>query len=236
MRVSGRKSFVTSGGEADVYVLLVQGEAEGTADAYLLRRDQEGVRFTGEWDGLGMAGNSSIAMELEDVALDDSARVGAPGAGTGLVFDAVAPFFLVGLSAVNVGIAGAAARAATEHAKGRKYPDGTSLAEIQTIQHALADMDLAVRGARLLLREAARLGEAGDESALVAIMEAKVVATETAAQVTGRALEVTGGQGYTPALPIERHLRDARAGAVMAPTNAVLRNWIGKAVAGLPVP
>ena len=47
---------------------------------------------------------------------------------------------------------------------------------------------------------------------------------------------MTGGQGYTPALPIERHLRDARAGAVMAPTNGVLRSWIGKALAGLPVP
>jgi isovaleryl-CoA dehydrogenase len=234
--VSGRKSFVTSGGQADVYVLLVQGEAEGTADAYLVQADQDGVRFTGEWEGLGMAGNSSIGMELEGVALDDAARVGAPGGGTELVFQAVAPFFLVGLSAVNVGIAAAAAQTATEHAKSRTYPDGSSLAEIQIIQHALADMDVAVRSARLLVREAARLGEAGDESALVAIMESKVVATETAAQVTGRALEVTGGQGYTPALPIERHLRDARAGAVMAPTNAVLRNWIGKAVAGLPVP
>ena len=107
---------------------------------------------------------------------------------------------------------------------------------MQTIQHLIADMDLAVRQARLLVREAARLGEEGDETALVAIMEAKVAATEAAADVTQKALEVTGGQGYTPALPIERHLRDARAGAVMAPTNAVLRNWIGKALAGLPVP
>ncbi len=234
--MSGRKSFVTSGGEADVYLLLVQGESEGSADAFLLRGDQPGLGFSGSWEGLGMAGNSSVAMELKDVALEDGARIGAPGGGTELIFQAVAPFFLIGLSAVNVGIAAAAARAATEHAKARTYPDGSSLAEIQTIQHAIADMDIAVRTARLLVREAARLGEAGDESALVAIMESKVAATETAAEVTGRALEVTGGQGYTPALPIERHLRDARAGAVMAPTNAVLRNWIGKALAGLPVP
>ena len=47
----------------------------------------------------------------------------------------------------------------------------------------------------------------------------------SAARVTQEALEVCGGQGYTPALPIERHLRDARAGAVMAPTNGVLRTW-----------
>jgi alkylation response protein AidB-like acyl-CoA dehydrogenase len=236
LRVSGRKSFVTSGGEADVYLILVQGEAEGSADAYVLERGRQGISFDGEWEGLGMAGNSSIAMQLDDVVVEDATRIGPAGRATELVFAAVAPFFLVGLSAVNVGIAAAAAQAATEHAKHRTYPDGSSLAEIQTIQHSIADMDIPVRRSRLLVREAARLGEAGDASALVAIMESKVAATEAAAEVTGRALEVTGGQGYTPALPIERNLRDARAGAVMAPTNAVLRNWIGKALAGLPVP
>jgi isovaleryl-CoA dehydrogenase len=140
------------------------------------------------------------------------------------------------VSAVLADLTSTARVTAREHAADRRYPDGTSLAEIQTIQHAIADMDVAVRAARLLVQEAARLGDAGDEAALVTIMEAKVAATDTAAQVTQTALEVTGGQGYTRALPVERHLRDARAGAVMAPTNAVLRTWIGKALAGLPVP
>jgi isovaleryl-CoA dehydrogenase len=234
LRVSGRKSFVTSGGHADLYLLLIQGESEGL-NCYALDGTADGVRFDGDWEGLGMAGNASIAMEL-DVGLDEAARIGERGQGEELVFTVVAPFFLVGLAAVNVGIASAASEVAVAHARDRRYPDGSSLAEVQFIQHALAEMDLRVRAARLLVAEAARLGEAGDEDALVAIMEAKVAATETAAQVTERALEVCGGQGYTPALPIERHLRDARAGAVMAPTNAVLRSWIGKALAGLPVP
>jgi alkylation response protein AidB-like acyl-CoA dehydrogenase len=234
--ISGRKSFVTSGGHANTYLVLVQGEEEGTADAYLVASDDPGVRFEGTWDGLGMAGNSSVAMVLEDVQVGDETRIGAAGKAGELVFGVVAPFFLVGLAAVNVGIASAAARAATDHAAGRRYPDGSSLAEVQYVQHLIADMDLATRQARLLVREAAALGDAGDETALVAIMEAKVAATDAATAVTQKALEATGGQGYTPSLPIERHLRDARAGAVMAPTNAVLRSWIAKALAGLPVP
>ena len=236
VRISGRKSFVTSGGHAELYLVLVQAEAEGAADAYLVRGDHPGVTTDGSWAGLGMAGNSSVALELDGVELTDDDRVGGAGEAIALVFGAVAPFFLVGLAAVNVGIASAAAAAATTHVAERRYADGSSLAEVQYIQHLLADMDLATRQARLLVREAARLGEAGDEAALVAIMEAKVAATEAAAAVTQKALEATGGRGYTPSLPIERHLRDARAGAVMAPTNAVLRSWIGKAVAGLPVP
>jgi isovaleryl-CoA dehydrogenase len=234
VHVSGRKSFVTSGGHADLYLLLVQGQGEGL-DCYVLEGSESGVRFDGAWEGLGMAGNASIAMEL-DVQLSEEARIGSSGQGQDLVFAAVAPFFLVGLAAVNVGIANAACQVAVAHARDRRYPDGSSLADIPFIQHALADMDLRVRSTRLLVAEAGRLGEEGHEGALVAIMEAKVAGTEAAAAVTERALEVCGGQGYTPALPIERHLRDARAGAVMAPTNAVLRTWIGKALAGLPVP
>jgi alkylation response protein AidB-like acyl-CoA dehydrogenase len=234
--ITGRKSFVTAGGHADVYVVLVQGETEDTADAFLIFLGQEGVAFDGEWNGLGMTGNSSIALDLDGVRVGDADRIGEPGAATSLVFGVVAPFFLVGLAGVNVGIAASAASAATAHVRDRRYPDGSSLAEVQTIQHLIADMDLATRQARLLVREAARLGEAGDPSALVAIMEAKVAATEAAAFVAQKAMEATGGQGYSRDMPIERHLRDAGAGAVMAPTNAVLRNWIGKALSGLPVP
>jgi isovaleryl-CoA dehydrogenase len=182
-----------------------------------------------------MAGNSSVAAQF-DAHVDDAARIGASGAGGDLVFGAVAPVFLAGLAAVNVGIAAAAQHAAIEHAVGRRYPGGESLAEIGSVQHALAQLDMATRAARLVVRDAAALADAGDAAALVALMEAKVVATETAQDVTQGALEVCGGQGYTRSLPLERHLRDARAGAVMAPTNGVLRTWIGKALAGLPVP
>jgi isovaleryl-CoA dehydrogenase len=233
--VTGRKSFVTSGGHADVMLVLLQGEREGL-DCYVVRKDAPGVRFEGRWEGLGMRGNSSIAVELEDVALERNALIGEAGGGADLVFGVVAPTFLVGLAAANIGIAQAALSRALEHAKSRRYPDGSALVEVATVQHELADMDIDVRAARALLQEAARLGDAADDGALVPLMEAKVLCTDVAARVTQAALEVCGGQGYTPALPIERHLRDARAGAVMAPTNGVLRTWSAKAIAGLPVP
>jgi isovaleryl-CoA dehydrogenase len=233
--VSGRKAFVTSGGHADAMLMLLQSDGEGL-DCYVVRKDAPGVRYEGRWEGLGMRGNSSIAVEFEDVVLDGDARIGEAGGAAGLVFGVVAPTFLVGLAAVNIGIAQAALSYALEHAKSRRYPDGSSLVEVATVQHALANMDVDVRAARALLQEAARLGDGADEGALVPLMEAKVLCTDVAARVTQAALEVCGGQGYTPALPIERHLRDARAGAVMAPTNGVLRTWSAKAIAGLPIP
>ena len=235
VHVSGRKAFVTSAGHAEVMLVLLQSEDEGL-DCYAVRKDDPGVGFDGRWDGLGMRGNSSVAVELDDVVLKADARIGDAGAGADLVFGVVAPTFLAGLAAVNVGIAQAALSRAVEHAGSRRYPDGSALVEVATVQHALANMDIDTRAARALLHEAAGLADAGDEGALVPLMEAKVLCTDAAARVTQGALEVCGGQGYTPALSIERHLRDARAGAVMAPTNGVLRTWSAKAIAGLPVP
>jgi alkylation response protein AidB-like acyl-CoA dehydrogenase len=48
-------------------------------------------------------------------------------------------------------------------------------------------------------------------------------------------MEVGGGQAYSRALPLERHWRDARAGSVMAPTNEVLSEWLGKVLTGQPL-
>jgi alkylation response protein AidB-like acyl-CoA dehydrogenase len=236
VRVTGRKRFVTSAGHADFYLLLLDSEDAEGSDMYVVERGEPGVRFDGEWEGLGMAGNASVSMLMEDVELTEEARVGEPGGGSEILFAAVMPVFLAGLAAVNVGIAAAALATSIRHARTRRYADGGVLAEVQTIQHALAEMDLRVRSARLLLREAARTADAGDEQAAVWLMQAKIAATETARSVTDIALEVAGGQGYTPQLPFGRHLRDARAGVVMAPTNTILRSWIGKTLTGQPVP
>ena len=233
MRVPGRKSFVTSGGSRRRPARAVQGEAEGTADVYLLDAGQEGVRADGVWDGLGMAGNSSVALELDGVELDTEALIGGRRA-IGLVFTVVAPFFLVGLAAVNVGIAAAAA-AATEHARpplprrhdarrGAVHP-----APARRHGHRGAH-GAAARAGGGSPRRGRRRGGAGRDHGGEGGRDGG------GRGVTQLALQATGGQGYTPALPIERHLRDARAGSVMAPTNAVLRSWIGKALAGLPVP
>ena len=132
-----------------------------------------------------MAGNSSIALELDGRRARRTTRASArPGGGSTRVQRrrAVLP--------------GGARRGqrrdrrrrggGRDRARARRAATRTarSLAEVQYVQHLIADMDIAVRAARLLVQDAARLGEAGDESALVAIMEAKVAATEAAAAVT----------------------------------------------------
>ena len=233
--LNGRKSFTTNGGHATLYPVLVNAASGSGLDIFVVTRDQAGISFDGSWEGIGMTGNSSIAVSFNNVPLADANRLGNEGDGQELVFNVVAPTFLGGIAAVNVGIGQAALNDAVEHAKARKYPTGQTLAEVPVIQGYLADMSIAVEQARRLVLAAAAAADAGEATALPLLIEAKVAATEMARKVTDTAMEVGGGQAYSRALPIERHWRDARAGSVMAPTNEVLREWLGKILTGLPL-
>ncbi|MGH2769510.1 MAG: acyl-CoA dehydrogenase family protein [Actinomycetota bacterium] len=233
--LNGKKSFVTSGGHAFLYPVLVNASGEPGLDILMVTPDMDGVSFEGEWDGIGMAGNSSIGMVLDEVTLSPDHLIGKEGDGQELVFNVVAPTFLVGLAAVNVGIAQAALDAAVAHARSRRHLSGQALAEVPVIQGYLADMSLRTESARHLVQAAAAACDAAQPSALPLVMLAKIGATEASIEVTNLAMQVCGGQGYTRRLPVERYWRDARAGAVMAPTNEVLKEWVGKLLTGLPL-
>ena len=171
---------------------------------------------------------------LGGVEIPGDRIVGAEGDGQELVFNVVAPTFLIGLAAVNVGIAQAALDDTIQHVKTRKNAGGV-LAELPTVQTEIAEMTIAVEGARALVMTAARAADAGDPAALPLVMQSKIGATETAIDVTGRAMEACGGLAYSKRLDIERYWRDGRAGSVMAPTNEVLKQWVGKLQTGLPL-
>src|SRR5205823_14827636 len=90
LSISGTKSFVTSGGHARLYPVLVNAPGGGL-DIYVFTSDSSGVRFEGQWQGIGMSGNSSIAAVLDNVQVTEADRLGQPGDGQELVFNVVAP-------------------------------------------------------------------------------------------------------------------------------------------------
>ena len=73
------------------------------------------------------------------------------------------------------------------------------------------------------------------ELTMLRVLEVKAAAGETAIAVTSHAMRVCGGAAFSRHTGIERFFRDAQAGAVMAPTSDVLREFIGKALLGVPL-
>ncbi|GHV04736.1 acyl-CoA dehydrogenase [Campylobacterota bacterium] len=225
--LNGRKSFVTTARFADEYLVDANAIGAEGLDIWSVPLGADGISFEdAAWDGLGMRGNNSMPMVLNGVTLGERDRIGAAGAGGDSLNNVIAPFFVIGLAAVYSGVATAAQNTAIEYAKSRKYPDGSVIAEIPTVQEHLAKIYYLTQSARHFTIAAAQKGA----SAAADLFAARINASENAVEVCRLAMKVGGGNAYAKRLPLERYLRDAYAAAVMAPSTDVLAIWLGQAL------
>ena len=233
------KCFVTSAGHADSYV--VSTRAVGSDDSvntaiYLVQKGTPGLTFYGIWEGLGLRGNSSIGMKLENCRISRENLIGKQGQGLEIEMGTILPRFLLGTAAVYTGIAQAALLATIEHAKGRVHMHtGEALSMLPVLRGKIAQMKVAIDSSNALILQAAGLWDDGLQNQLVMLLECKQLACRTAIDVTNLAMEACGGLAFSKALPLERHLRDAQAGVVMAPANDALLDLIGRAALDLPL-
>ena len=236
VKFNGLKSMVTSATHASYYLVLAPSQKEGAVDNWVFPLESEGLNFkTNTWHGLGMRGNVSCQMELNDVVLDKSYRIGEEGTGAEQVFNVVAPYFVTGLAAVYTGVCQAILAEAVEHSTNRKYPTGKSLSEIETVQIHLAKIYAQTNAAILSTEEAARAAVEGKEDALAKILAARIFASEAAIELARIGMRIGGGKAYNKAGNMERLLRDSYAGQIMAPSVDVLTIWLGRAITGQPL-
>jgi isovaleryl-CoA dehydrogenase len=238
--VNGQKSFVTSGGFADSYVLsVVREHAEldpGTFSCLVLDRDTPGLRWDQPWDGFGMRGNSSSSAHLDDAAVPGANLLGEEGDETWYVFEVVAPYFIVAMAGTYLGIARHALESVIEHLRNRVYSHtGEGVGASETIAHRLGGLWTGVERSRQLLHHAARLGDAGDPDARTALFAAKIEIAETATLVANEAMTLAGGRAYAANGPLSRALRDVRAAHVMSPSTDLLKTWLGRSLLDLPL-
>ena len=239
IQINANKSFVTSAGRADYYVLssgAIGGKSATDSTLYLVKGGTSGVETLGEWKGLGLRGNSSAAMTFA-CTIDESSRLTEEGGGFKAMLEIALPWFQIGSAAVSIGIAEAALANTVKHTTSARLEHmGGSLAEIvPEIRARLARMQLAVDSSRAFLDQTLTKIEAQAPDAMLGVLGAKAVASENAVRVTDEAMRACGGAAFGSQLSVERHFRDARAASVMAPTTEILYDFIGKAVAGLPL-
>lgn len=228
------KSFVTSAGAADWYIVCTSSPDSTLEDKlmFLLVEDgQDGITKY-PFNAMGLRGNTSGPMKFRDVYVPKENRIGTEGGMAPYNDNVVDPLFLLGTASVWVGIAQAAINEAMDGAKKKVHADtGKSVASYQVIRHELAKAQIKVDSARALVyRLAENLDRATQEGIkfeelLFPIWEAKTYAADMVIEVTNQALQVAGGRGYLTGR-IEKFLRDGRSGAVMGPTNEILREWI----------
>jgi alkylation response protein AidB-like acyl-CoA dehydrogenase len=222
-RLTGAKRFV-SGGEHAKY-LITGALCDGVPGFFIIDKDAS-VRVEHIWDPMGMRATRSQLLHLEDTLLPDARR---------LTLDPTQPTAIAaGLPWISIGLAEAALGFAIAYAKERRLPpENKPLAELPWAQLSVADMSIRLEAARSLAMRSAMATDGRAPDFGILQMQAKVVANEAAVSISTAALELAGGSGYLRGRPIERYVRDAMSGPLMAWSPAIIRDFVGKALLGL---
>lgn len=227
--VNGTKVFITSGGEADIYVTAVRTNPEQTGpfgqSMLLIEKGSPGFSFGTKYERMGFRGTSPQELIFEDCRVPKANLLGGEG-GFLAVHMVFGGGLQLGTAAISLGIAQVAVETAINYAKERLQVDQQPLFSYQAVKFMLVEMSTAVDAARALVYRAAVKLDSEPPGPPVYCFKAKLFTTEMAVEVTNKALQVHGGTGYCCDLPIERYYRDARGLTLHAPPNELLKDNI----------
>ncbi|MFJ1580075.1 acyl-CoA dehydrogenase family protein [Streptomyces sp. NPDC088182] len=232
-RINGSKMFITNGTWADVVLLFARtNDAPGHRglSAFLVPADSPGLTRRELHGKLGLRGQATAELTLEDVRVPATALLGPEGKGFSLAMSALAKGRM-SVAAGCVGIARAALEAAVGYA-GEREQFGRSIAHYQLVQELISDIAVDVDAARLLTWRVADLIDRGEEFATAA-SKAKLFASEAAVRAANNALQVFGGYGYIDEYPVGKLLRDARVMTLYEGTSQIQKLIIGRALTGV---
>ncbi|WP_432147693.1 acyl-CoA dehydrogenase family protein [Streptomyces sp. bgisy029] len=231
--INGTKMFITNGTWADVVLLFARtNDSPGHrgVSAFLVPTDTPGLTRRTIHGKLGLRGQATAELVLEDVRVPADTLLGPEGKGFTVAMSALAKGRM-SVAAGCVGIAQAALDASVRYA-GEREQFGTPIAGHQLVQELLSDISVDVEAARLLTWRVADLIDRGQEFATAA-SQAKLYASEAAVRCANNAIQVFGGYGYIDEYPVGKLLRDARVMTLYEGTSQIQKLIIGRALTGV---
>jgi len=229
--LNGQKVFITGGGYAEVFIVIARTSHEGAPhkglSAFIVERDTPGFTVGEGERKLGIRASSTPPLMFSDVRIPAGALLGNEGDGFKIAM-ATLDGGRTGIAAQAVGIAQGALEASIAYAK-QRVQFGKPIGAQQAIQWMLADMSTDIEAGRQLTYLAAGLEDSGEPFGEAAA-RAKLFCGQMASRVTGMAIQIHGGNGYTEAYPVERAYRDAKITEIYEGTNEVQRMIIAKSL------
>ena len=229
--LDGGKLWTSNGSVADTVVVFAKTDPDAGnrgVSAFVVRPDEdEGFVVEGTEHKLGDKGCPTAELRFDGMRVPADRLLGAEGEGFVQALKTLNGGRIT-IAARGVGIARAALDEAREYAGDREQFD-RPIAEFQTIQHKLADMDTKLQAATLMMHKAADRKTRGEDYVKEAA-QAKLYASEVSREVANEAIQIHGGYGYTKDFPVERFYRDAKLNEIYEGTSEVLRNTIARRV------
>ena len=226
--LNGTKQFITNGGEAEIYSVVVMTDAaKGSrgASALVVEKGTPGFTFGKKEKKMGIRSSSTRELVFRDCHVPAENLISREGMGF-IVAMRTLDRSRPGVGAQALGIAQGALEAAVEYAQ-QRVQFGHPISAIQAVQHMLANMATELEAARALVYATARTIDAGAKSFTEESAMAKLFASDMAMRVTTDAVQILAGAGYMRDYPVEKMMRDAKITQIYDGTNQVIRNAIG---------
>jgi alkylation response protein AidB-like acyl-CoA dehydrogenase len=226
--LDGQKLWITNAAEAGVFIVFANVDPEAGykgITAFMVERDTPGFSVGKKEDKLGIRASSTCELVLEGVRVPADLVLGEVGQGYKVAIETLNEG-RIGIGAQMVGLAQGALDHTLRYVQEREQ-FGRAIGQFQGVQFQLADMATEIEAARLMVYNAARLKDAGQDF-LLAAAQAKLFSSEMAQRVSSTCIDLHGGYGFTREYPVEKYYRDAKVGSIYEGTSNMQKQTIAK--------
>ena len=228
--LNGPKCWITNGGEAAVYVVFAATDpAQGAKglSAFIVERGLPGFIMGDREEKLGLRSSNTVFFFLKDVRVPVANLLGKEGEGMKIAMETL-DLARPSIGALAVGLAQRCLDECVKHLR-KRYPAKSYPGE--TLQFDLADMQIAIEGARQAQHHTMSLREAGKPFSMESAI-AKTLGTAVAMSVTSQAMRLMGSHAYTS--EFGKFMRDAKVMQIYEGTNQIQRLVIARSVLAPP--
>ena len=226
--LNGSKIFITNAGYANVFIIIAitgvstdkKGRKKKEISSFIVERTDKGFSVGKHEKKMGIRGSSTCELIMEDCVIPGDRLLGKQGKGFSIAMKTL-DGGRIGIASQALGLAEGAIEETIKYTKER-VQFGRRISQFQNTQFQLADMYAKTEAAKWLVYSAAMKKQNHEPYSMDAAM-AKLVAAETASDVTRRCVQLFGGYGYTREYPVERMMRDAKITEIYEGTIEVQR-------------
>ncbi|HEU4562418.1 MAG TPA: acyl-CoA dehydrogenase [Longimicrobium sp.] len=227
-RLTGRKLWITNGGEAEIFIIFANVSPEQGykgITAFIVEKEFAGFSVGKKEDKLGIRASSTTELILEDVFVPAENVLGEVGKGYKTAIETLNEG-RIGIGAQMIGIGQGALDATVKYVQEREQ-FGKRIGDFQGVQFQIAQMAVELEAARLMVYNAARLKDAGLPFLQEAAM-GKLFSSQVAQRISSTAIDLFGGYGFTREYPVEKFYRDSKIGTIYEGTSNMQLQTIAK--------
>ena len=226
--LNGNKLWITNGNESSFFIVFANIDTtkgyKGIT-AFIVEKSFKGFTVGKKEDKLGIRASSTCELIFDNCEVPEENILGEIGKGYKIAIETLNEG-RIGIGAQMVGIAQGAYEATLNYIKTREQ-FGKNIGSFQGVQFQLAQMRIELEAARLMVFNAARLKDAGEDFIESAAM-AKYYSSKVAEKISSMAIDLFGGNGFTKEYPVEKFWRDAKIGQIYEGTSNMQLQTIAK--------